>query len=275
MVGWKDTVEAGRWAWDNRAGFKQFWDAFQRWLKRSKVLVIGPGGTGKTTLARMLSGQFDWLRDSPWRYDEDVGVTRFKLKADPAAEIVVLPGQEHRRHASWAGVGKDIASGSYHGAIVVSAFGYHSLSRRSYKDHELYEPERDKDTFLKKFLAANRQDENRCLRQLVPFIKECPRKFWVLSAITKQDLWRTQESVAESWYRDGDYGTSIQEIAQHNRTTFRHEPHLLSLVIGNFVTSKDETLAKNAQGYDHRAQIESVRRLFEILDGLRKWGSEK
>ena len=36
----------------------------------------------------MLSGEFDWLRDSPWRYDEDVGVKRFRLQADPAAEIV-------------------------------------------------------------------------------------------------------------------------------------------------------------------------------------------
>jgi hypothetical protein len=30
-----------------------------------------------------------------------------------------------------------------------------------------------------------------------------------------------------------------------------------------------------AQWYDHRAQVESVRRLIETIDGLRKWGREK
>ena len=275
MVGWKDAAEIGKWAWDNRAGLKQAWGAFQRWLRRSRVLVIGAGGTGKSTLARMLAGQFDWLRDSPWHYAEDVGTTRFRLKADPAAEIVVVPGQEHRRHTSWSGVGKDIAAGHYHGVILVSAFGYHSVDRGSYKHHRLYDADRGKDAFLRTYLEAGRQDEIGCLKHLSPFIKECPRRLWLVSAITKQDLWRTDESGVEAWYREGEYGKLIGDVARAGPKTFRHEPHLLSLVIGNFVTPNGETLAKNVQGYDHRAQIESVRRLFEIIDGLRQWGSEK
>jgi hypothetical protein len=267
--------DIAKWAWDNRAGLKVAWDSFQQWLRRSRILVIGPGGTGKTTMARILAGRFDWLRDSPWRYEEDVGVQRFKLKADPAAEIVVMPGQEHRRHTSWTGVGKDLAAGTYHGVILVSAYGYHSLSGISYKQHAAYEPERDKDTFLRKYLEANRRDEVACLKRLVPFIKECPRKLWLVSAVTKQDLWRPDESAVEKCYREGDYGVAIDDISRSKGATFRHEPHLLSLVIGNFVTARDETLTKNVQGYDHRIQIESVRRLFEIIDGVRKWGSEK
>jgi hypothetical protein len=223
----------------------------------------------------MLSGQFDWLSDSPWHYDEDVGVERFKLKADPAAEVVVMPGQEHRRHATWAGVGKDLAADAYHGVVLTSAFGYHSLSRISYKQHRLYEPERTKDTFLTKYLEASRKDEVACLRELVPFLKECPRKLWLLSAVTKHDLWRPEEAEADKWYREGEYGNLVEAIARHKGTAFRHEPLFLSLVIGNFVTAKDEVLDKNKEGYDHRAQVESVRRLFEVLDGLRKWGSEK
>jgi hypothetical protein len=186
-----------------------------------------------------------------------------------------MPGQEHRRHTSWAGVGEDLAKGTYRGVLLVSAYGYHSLSRISYKQHRLYEPERDKDVFLRKYLEANRQDEVGCLKRLAPFLKECRRKLWLVSVVTKQDLWRSEESAVQTWYHGGEYGSLIEDIVRHKGTTFRHETHLLSLVIGNFVTSRDETLAKNLQGYDHRAQVESVRRLVEIVDGLRKWGSEK
>jgi hypothetical protein len=275
MVGWKDALEIGKWAWDNRAGIKPMVASFRRWWRKSKILIIGPGGTGKSTLARMLSGEFDWLLDSPWQYDESLRVDRFRLKADPAAEIVVMPGQERRRRTTWTGVGQDLSKDTYHGVILVSAYGFHSLGESSYKSHNLYEPERDKDTFWRKYLEANRRDEIGCLQQLMPFMKECPRKLWLVSLVTKQDLWRTGETAMEKWYRDGEYGKLVEEIAKHKGVTFHHEFHPLSLVIGNFVTRKNESFAKNAEGYDHQAQIESVRRLFEILDGVRKWGNEK
>jgi hypothetical protein len=226
-------------------------------------------------MARMLSGEFDWLKDSPWRYDEDVGVERFKLKADPTAEIVVMPGQEHRRHTSWAGMGKDLAAGYYHGVILVAAFGYHSLSSTGYKQHPLYEAGQDKESFWSKYLDANRGDEIACLKRLSPFMKECPRKLWLISAVTKQDLWRPEEAAVAAWYREGEYAAVIEDIARTSGTSFRHETHLCSLIIGNLVTAKDELMARNVQGYDHRAQIESVRRVFEMIDALRKWGSEK
>lgn len=186
-----------------------------------------------------------------------------------------MPGQQHRRRTSWAGVGQDVAKGAYHSVILVSAYGYHTLGESSYKLHKLYEADRDKDAFLRKYLEAGRQDEIECLKQLVPFLKECPRKLWLLSLVTKQDLWRPAENVVEKWYREGEYGNLVAEVASHKGVTFHHEFHAASLVIGNFVTRKNETLAKNSEGYDQQAQVESVRRLLEILDGLRKWGSEK
>ena len=223
----------------------------------------------------MLSGEFDWLRDSPWRYDEDVGVKRFRLQADPAAEIVVMPGQEHRRAASWAGVGRDLAAGAYHGVILVSSYGYHSLTKASYKQYDLYESGRGKDVFLQKYLEAGRRDEVGCLRRLLPVLKDCPRKLWLASVVTKQDLWRPDEAAAERCYREGEYGELLRDLSGAKGVTFRHELHPLSLVIGKFVTLGGEVLAKNVAGYDHRDQVESVRRLFEILDGVRQWGADK
>jgi hypothetical protein len=275
MIGWKDAIEIAKWSWDNRAGVKPVLAKFQRWWRKSKILIIGPGGTGKSTLARMLSGEFDWLLDSPWRYDESLGVDRLKLKADPAAEIVVMPGQRHRRRTSWSGIGQELSNGTYHGVIFVMSYGYHSLSHDSYKQDPLYEPDRDRNIFLKKYLDVARQDEIACLQQLVPFIKECPRKIWLTSLVTKQDLWRNSEIEMEKWYCEGAYGKLVEEIASHRTDKFCHEFHPVSLVIGNFSTVKNEMLAKNLEGYDHRAQIESIRRLFEIIDALRKWGNQR
>src|SRR5262249_37778768 len=156
---------------------------------------------------------------------------------------------------SWAGVGQDLTKGAYHGVILVSSYGYHSLSHDSYKQHPLYEPERDKDAFLRKYLEAARLDEIGCLRQLVPYMKECPRKLWFASLVTKQDLWQGSEIEMEKWYRGGEYGKLVEEIANHRGAAFRHELQPVSLIIGNFATAKDTPLAKNREGYGHQAQI--------------------
>src|SRR5437899_8776004 len=110
MVSPKDVQEWGKWAWENRKVVSELLSSFRRWLKRSRILIIGPGGTGKTTLARMLSGEFDWLKDSPWRYNEDIAVTKHRLRNDTTTQLIVLPGQAHRQPSSWSGLGEQIAA---------------------------------------------------------------------------------------------------------------------------------------------------------------------
>src|SRR5215217_2089319 len=107
----------------------------------------------------------------------------------------------------------------YHGVVLVSAYGYHSLSDSSYKLHRLYEPERDKEAFWRKYLDANRADEIACLQHLAPFLKECPRKLWFLSLATKQDLWRSSETAVEKWYCEGEYGQLLDEVKRQKGMT--------------------------------------------------------
>ena len=66
--------------------------------------------------------------------------------------------------------------------------------------------------------------------------------------------------------------TEIEKIrGQRSAQQFRHEPVFASLVISNFATGAAEQLKPNAAGYDQKLQVESLRRLYETVDALRKW----
>lgn len=76
----------------------------------------------------------------------------------------------------------------------------------------------------------------------------------------------------ESFYGSGAYANAVAGItAVRGATRFRHESVRTSLVINNFQSGEGEPLAKNAAGYDHHQQVDSLRRLFEALNALREW----
>ena len=81
-----------------------------------------------------------------------------------------------------------------------------------------------------------------------------------------------EQPAAAAFYRTGDYGEVVTElVAGKDAAQFRHELALGSLVIANFATVVGESLAKNTAGYDHRTQVESVKRLIEVIYTLVEW----
>ncbi len=234
------------------------------------ILILGPGGTGKTTFARLLSGDLDWLSDTPGRYTESTDLESYALTDDPDVEVVVAPGQPYRRDSTWPNLLQQVAAGEYRGIVLMNAYGYHTFSTPSYKNHQLFHG--SKEDFLRDYFADRRADEIRVLKQLSPHLSVCAKKVWLLSIVTKQDLWGSQQGKAEEHYNRGDYGREIQDLAQKlGNRLFRSEIVFLSLIIQNLETINNERLQSNEVGYDMGCVIRSLRVLFAVVAGLKHW----
>ena len=73
-------------------------------------------------------------------------------------------------------------------------------------------------------------------------------------------------------YTTGDYGQTVSEmVGALDPARFRHDLALASLVIANFATVTGDPIRKSVAGYDHQIQVESVRKLIEMVLALKDW----
>jgi hypothetical protein len=278
MSGSGGLTQAAQWVWANWDAIKGRLSALREWFRGKKhergILILGTGGAGKTTLAKLLSGKYDWLLENPGRYEESIGIEKYSLKGKPSLEVVVPPGQQHRRETTWSDLRRDIGAGRFRGIILLAAYGYDTLGQIDIQHHRLYAGDRRE--FLDAYLEDRRRDELSVLQALSPHLLLSPGKLWMFTLIAKQDLWWDKRVQVEHYYRHGEYGQVLQRLTgQQDPQRFRHELAFASLVISNFNTAKGDCLKKNVAGYDQQLQVESLRRLFQTVDALKDWEAAK
>jgi hypothetical protein len=274
-------MRALNWVWTNWETVEQRLKRLYHWFRGVRsdspvgpgILVIGPGGTGKTTLGRFLAGEMVLpLLSEPWEYRESIARETFALADDSNVELEIFPGQQRHRPAIWESVRSEIAGGNYRGIILTSAYGYHSFWQISYKQHVLFQG--SKERFLVDFLAAGRKEELRVFEYLRPALESISGRLWILVVVTKEDLWWPDRANVRNHYEgtDGPWQAILDAVRVANKNLeLRTIVAYLSLVINNLTTAEGETLIKNAEGYDQRLQVNSQRHLLEVLDGLREW----
>ncbi|WP_319585990.1 hypothetical protein [uncultured Desulfobulbus sp.] len=91
----------------------------------NRILVIGPGGVGKTTLGVILNGKSKSILDTHSVYTESLdseilNMCDIKIKT----HLDIVPGQDHRLDSMWKKIGRDIEDGYYNGIIYVCSYGY-------------------------------------------------------------------------------------------------------------------------------------------------------
>lgn len=244
------------------------------WCDKSQkpVLIIGPGGVGKSTFARMLTANPIPVESD---YVESSSTETQKLKDDPRIEVVIPPGQEHRRNSTWNELLDQVANGEFRGVVVVLAYGYHSIGD---VDLRLL-PGYSKDDLSE--LVLHRQierlgDELSASQKIAVAIGRCRTPIWWLTLVTKEDLWWDESLDVKRHYVTSDY-LALSKIALGDKSPrdFRYEIAYSSLRIRNFDTSNGMTVKKSCAGYDQKKQRESIKRLEQTFDGLVKWENTK
>lgn len=263
-------------SWAAKKGFDKLYSQITAWFSKPtarSVLIIGPGGVGKTTLGQFLSGQDE--KATSGSYVESVGTEEFKVADDVNVQIVIPPGQAHRRNATWDQLLEEVQEGKFRGVILIYAYGHHALGDISYKSHRLYDPNKGFEAFVASYLEQCLKTEEQILKIVCDAVKKCAAPIWVLTLVTKQDLWWDERDNVEKHYTEGKYGKLVREcLGGKSERDFRHEIVTASLVIRNLITGRNEILKKTVAGYDAPLQEKSFEKLLQVFGALMRWEEE-
>jgi hypothetical protein len=271
--------------WENRSKLSQALSRAWNFIRGSKaddketeesppprpILLLGPGGTGKTTLSRVLTGDVNVLIDPPEFYQPSRLVETVPLVGEPGLELVVMPGQENRLQGKFAELKDDIVKGVYRGIIFVADYGHNAIESEWAKNHKLYAG--NKKEFVENLIATQIQEELDLLDKLIPTLKAITQKLWFLVVVLKQDLWAPKTAGVIEHYERGAWGQKLQDVtATVDRSRFHTLTAYACLHIQNWTTKGGrDTLKKNTAGYDATRQRQSIHELLAIIDTVREW----
>ncbi|GBE75279.1 hypothetical protein myaer87_25060 [Microcystis aeruginosa NIES-87] len=217
-----------------------------------KIAIFGAGGTGKSTLGKLLSGEFE-LSGLLQTYQESISIEQYKLESNKIGSVIVAPGQK-RREDTWDDLLRTLVGGKIKLIIHVVSWGYHSFGEFSYTQHRLYQSGMTLEEFLREYAAVCRNRELDVLRRIEPHLSIADqRKTIVITLVSKQDLWWNNRLEVNKHYVEGAYEQLIQNIRnKRGANNFIHEYRSTSLVMENFLSGDNELLIPTTQGYDQR-----------------------
>lgn len=256
-------------AYDNRRSLAPLLRRVRYRLKHGhlRVIIYGPAGVGKSTLGTFLAGTFESGR-SAVEYQTSLDREDYRVKGDIVCTVIAAPGQENLRADQWPDLHRMLAAGKAGAVINVVSWGYESIGETSYKETDLFrrDPGQSQEQFLAAYLAEQRGKELAVIAELAHHIKTAEKKIWMITLVTKQDLWWDRRAEVRDYYEQGPYSASIGEIAAaRGSQNFRHEFLSASLVIHNFRTGQGEPLAGNIGGYDEVIQAQNQANLLRTI----------
>ena len=232
-----------------------------------KVAIFGAGGTGKTTLGKILAGEYEFT-GLPG-YQESIRMEQYKLDSNVVGSIIVAPGQE-RREDTWDDLLRNLMAGKVKLIIHVVAWGHHSFGSLSYKQHKLYRSGMSLPDFVAVYTAERQRRELDVLRKLDPHVSIANQKKTIMiTLVTKQDIWWNDRNQVRQHYEQNEYDQIIQGIRNKIGTSnFIHEYCSTSLVMDNFTSGVNELLVPTTAGYDQRLKSVNFRAFLNTIEKL-------
>lgn len=232
-----------------------------------KIIVVGAGGVGKTTLGRVLSGEEVVAGEE---YEESINTEIFSYEGKIFGSLLIAPGQGRRRTHSWPSLRNQIAKGEIVGVIFVVAAGYNSLREIEPHEHTIFKQDMTDEEFMHAYRNYNLERELRILKdELAPSLIDAPKRLWFVTAILKKDLWWKRRTEVIDYYQKGKYSKAVSEIAaKRGGTKLPYECVAASLLIENLVTRGGRNLAETCAGFDSEKQLDSVREVCRIVSEL-------
>jgi hypothetical protein len=233
-----------------------------------RVAILGAGGTGKTTLGKLFSGEFGF--DSfLGGYEESIAINAYKLESNVFGSIVVAPGQK-RREDTWDDLLREIADGEIDLIIHLTSWGYHSFGSFGYQEHRLYQNGMTIDEFVEIYTRDCLDRELEVLRRVEPHISIAKQKKTILiTLVTKQDLWWNDRLKVKQHYIAGEHEKLIDQIRQkRGSSNFIHEYCSVYLVLENLISGKGELLKPTTSGYDQRLKWANYKKLIDTIEAL-------
>jgi len=185
---------------------------------------VGASGTGKTTLGALLGVKGATRRiKANGHYVLSSEVEEGKISGLVFSKTTVLPGQLHfRRTRVWEPYLKKLAADHYKGVIHVVSGGYHSFDGASYRDLYPGKPFKSPSEFLKHHLEICREREREVIKALSDALQRRRKDIWIMTLITKEDIWAKQHGTICSLYSQGPYQDLLQETERRMTIKPRH-----------------------------------------------------
>jgi hypothetical protein len=207
------------------------WNKFVTWWKKKhSILVLGASGAGKTQFVNSLLSP---ISDKFAPMQRTVTVEKRAILIGKSPFIFSdTPGQmldeAKRKVAITEAIRKKVE-----GLINVVSFGYHEAAEADKRDAL---PLSGGHIARADYLETRRSIEEDLLSEWVPFFEGDSAK-WILTVVTKADLWWPERERVEKHYSDGDYADALGEFkSQHTVLPYcsRIEPFYGTRTSGKF-----------------------------------------